>query len=133
MSQFCPATKLHNLFLVASAQINNFLKCILTFFSCLNDRRQKKDNPLIQVIALTHKSKRVIIRSFVSFKEIRKVKRWFSQNSKFKKMKSDEHTTDSSVAIIEGVNCLKLIMRNSHLNQMGHIQSFVVPKKFKVF
>src|SRR3990172_11736899 len=116
MSQFCPATKLHNLFLIASAQINNFLKCIFSFFSCLNDRRKEKDNPLIQVVPLAHKSKRVIIRPFVSFKKVRKIESWFSQNSKFDKMKSNEHTADSSVAVIERVNCLKLIMRNSHLN-----------------
>src|SRR3989338_1026743 len=122
MSQFCPATKLHDLFLVASAQINNFLERVLAFFSRLNDRRKEKDNPLIQVIPLAHKSKRVIIRPFVSFKEVRKIKRWFAQNSKFNEMKSDEHTADSSVTVIEWVNCLKLIMRNSHLDEMRHIQ-----------
>jgi len=70
MSQLCPTAKLHNLFFIASAQINNLLECVLAFFGCFNDCRKEKDDPLIQVISLTHKSKRVIIRPFVSFKEV---------------------------------------------------------------
>src|SRR3989338_2923890 len=132
MSQLRSATELHNLFLVASTQLGNLLECILTFFRCLNDCREEKDNPLIQIIPLPHKHKRVIVRSFVSLKKVRKIQCWLPQNSKLDKMKSYEHTTNSSVAIIKRMDRLKLIMRNSHLYQVRHIQSFVVPKKLQI-